>query len=281
LTRPISEEDLIFVTAVFADSHKFTTVPLFLSAAARYGRQRWGADFLLPRGPAFEAAFTGMRHFYGPSTVSTPKAALTLSNLRAFAPLLDLSVYEDARDWCAFLFAFFALLRINEYANAGLRHAHVQRTEGGLDITIVSSKTEQHPVTVSIARRGDVLCPASALFYLHSAVESNNLPSGPNDPLFLSRLEGGPGAHRFEPTTAEEFIQRLRFYIAATLPGADPSRYAGHSFRRGGATSMLLAGVQPAVIQRHGRWRSDTWRRYIDSHDNPTVRLIATRSLNS
>ena len=44
---------------------------------------------------------------------------------------------------------------------------------------------------------------------------------------------------------------------------------------------MLLAGVQvqPAIMQRHGRWRSDTWRQYIDTHDNPAVRLLATRTL--
>jgi integrase len=219
-----------------------------------------------------------MRHYYGPSTVSTPKAALALSDLRSVAPLLDLTAYEDARDWCAFLFAFFALLRINEYMNGGLRHGHVRRTDGGVDITIVSSKTSQHPVTVSIASRGDILCPSSAYDSLLRAIESHHLPADPDTPLFVSRLDDS--AQRVEPTTDAELVSRLRFYIGAALPGSDPSRYAGHSFRRGGATAMLLAGVQPSVIQRHGRWRSDTWRQYIDTFDNPAVRLIATRSLH-
>ena len=138
---------------MYADAHKFTTVPLFLSAAAEFGRQRWGANYRLPRAAAFNAAFTGMRHYYGPATVSSPKAALTLSDLGAIAPHLDIACYDDARDWCAFLFAFFGLLRINEYAGGGLRHCHVRVTADGVDITILSSKTMQHPVTVSIALR--------------------------------------------------------------------------------------------------------------------------------
>ena len=220
-----------------------------------------------------------MRHYYGPSTVNTPKKALTQADLQAIASLLDLGDYEDARDWCAFTFAFFGLLRINEYAGGGLRQRHVQSSDSSVEITILHSKTSQHPVTVSLASRpGDVLCPASAHRWLHWAGEAHRLPQGPDAPLFLTRLDSSP--QRVEPTTAEEFIRRLRFFLGAVRPDVDTARYAGHSFRRGGATAMLLAGVEPAVIQRHGRWQSDTWRQYIDTLDNPAVRLLATRSLH-
>ena len=42
---------------------------------------------------------------------------------------------------------------------------------------------------------------------------------------------------------------------------------------------MLLAEVHPSVIQRHGRRRSDSWRRFIDEFQNPAIRLLATSSL--
>ena len=220
-----------------------------------------------------------MRHYYGPSTVSTPKAALTMTDLGAIVPLVDLSSYVGARDWCAFLFAFFGLLRINEYASAGLRHRHVRLTDGGVDITILSSKTMQHPVTVSVAARpGDPLCPVSAYHGLIRIGHLQRVPQDADTPLFLSFLTADQG---FEPTGAEEFTRHLRFLLSAAVPAADPARYAGHSFRRGGATAMLIAGVPPAVIQRHGRWQSDTWRQYIDTLDNPAARLVATRSLTS
>jgi integrase len=136
----------------------------------------------------------------------------------------------------------------------------------------------QHPVTVSIAMRpDDLLCPVSAYRWFYTAGRSYHVPQGPDAPLFLTLLD--PAAQRVEPTTAEEFTRRLRFWMGAACPSVDLARYAGHSFRRGGATAMLLAGVHPSVIQRHGRWQSDTWRRYIDTLDNPAARLLATRSL--
>ena len=278
LATPLGEKDLTFLTAAYADSHKFTTVPLFLSAVAQFVRERWGTHYRLPRSQSFTAALTGMRHYYGPSTVSSPMAALTLADLRAIVSVLGTGDYESARDRCAFTFAFFALLRISEYASGGLRHRHVKPISGGIDITILSSKTMQHSATISIAARpDDPLCPVAAYHTLDSAARTRGLPQGSDTPLFLTSLEDTP--QRLEPTRAEEFTRRLRFYISAALRGIDPARYAGHSFRRGGATAMLLAGVQASVIQRHGRWQSDIWRQYIDAHDNPAVRLPATRTL--
>jgi hypothetical protein len=42
---------------------------------------------------------------------------------------------------------------------------------------------------------------------------------------------------------------------------------------------MKLAGVHDSVIQRHGRWRSDAYRNYIDVDHNIALRLIATQSI--
>ena len=262
---------------MYASSHKFTTVPLFLSALTQYGIRRWGADYRLPRGTTFQAAFTGMRHYYGPAALSVPKAALTMEDLHAFHQLLDRRYYEHARDWCAYLFAFFALLRINEYMGGRLRHRHVRVYDGGLDITVMFSKTDQSPATVSLAARADELCPARAYRQLLSTLIFHGFPRDPDTPVFLSRLD--TGALRREPTSDEELVRSLRAVIAVARPDSDPMRYAGHSFRRGGTSAMLLAGVHPSVIQRHGRWRSDSWRRYIDEFENPAIRLLATSSL--
>ena len=218
-----------------------------------------------------------MRHYYGPSTVSTPKAALTESDLHEICSLLDVSIYAQARDRCAFTFAFLGLLRINEYAGGGLRWRHVRVTNDGVDITVHSSKTAQHPVTISIAARPDMLCPVTAYRSLGEAGRNHHVPQSADAPLFLTLLDAT--AQRVEPTSADEFVRNLRFWLAAVNPEADLAQYAGHSFRRGGATAMLLAGVPTSVIQRHGRWRSDTWRQYIDSLNSPAVRLLATRSL--
>ena len=46
--------------------------------------------------------------------------------------------------------------------------------------------------------------------------------------------------------------------------GLDPSKYATHSCRRGGATAAVEAGVEDELIMTQGRWRSKkTFNRYI------------------
>jgi hypothetical protein len=51
--------------------------------------------------------------------------------------------------------------------------------------------------------------------------------------------------------------------------GLDPSRYSGHSFRRGGAIYTLAhrLGTDPLLIKRMGDdWSSDAYMDYIDPH---------------
>lgn len=45
-----------------------------------------------------------------------------------------------------------------------------------------------------------------------------------------------------------------------------PADISGHSMRAGGATSLAVAGVPPAMIQAIGRWSSDAWLAYIRKH---------------
>lgn len=59
-----------------------------------------------------------------------------------------------------------------------------------------------------------------------------------------------------------DLIRCMRACITALgLPAAE---YAGHSFRRGGASSLAAAGAPPHLIQALGRWTSDCYRLYIE-----------------
>ena len=51
--------------------------------------------------------------------------------------------------------------------------------------------------------------------------------------------------------------------------------YSGHSFRRGAATSAREAGLSDDEIQFLGRWKSDSYKLYIDS--SPQYILNASR----
>lgn len=53
---------------------------------------------------------------------------------------------------------------------------------------------------------------------------------------------------------------------------ADAALYKGHSFRRGGATSLHLAGLPDTTIKSMGRWRSFAFATYVDT---PISQLVS------
>ena len=198
-----------------------------------------------------------------------------MADLTAIGRLLDDRYFEHARDWCALLMAFFGLLRISEYMDAGLRVRHVRLTAAGLDVTVYKSKTAAAPHTISVSARSDSLCPERAFRRYADFLSRLGLSSKPDDALFLHRFDN----QAVVPMTSAQFIERLRSYIRSAFPNRDVSLYAGHSLRRGGATTLILAGVPAAVIKAHGRWASDTYERYYDDAHSQEVRLAATRAL--
>ena len=47
--------------------------------------------------------------------------------------------------------------------------------------------------------------------------------------------------------------------------GLNPTQYKGHSFRIGAATLAAESGLSDAQIRLLGRWKSDSFRKYIRS----------------
>ena len=273
LSKPLSELDLCILMSVYATAHKVTTLKTFLSAVANDARRRFGPNTELPRGGLFQQTRTGIEKFYGDTAAPARKAPVNLDDLCSFAHLLSRDTFEGARDWCACLLAFFGLLRIREYMDAGLRVRDVRFATHGLDLEVLYSKTSLMRAVVSVAARGDDLCPSRALSAYFAFFPARGLTACADDPLFITFTGGAAQA-----MPADEFIARVRGLYARAQPGCPPKRYAGHSFRRGGATALKLAGVADSDIQRQGRWKSDAYKGYFDA-DSPALRLIATRAL--
>ena len=273
LSVPLSELDLCIIMSVYATTHKVSTIQHFLSAVAENARFRFGPNTQLPRHGLFRQTRAGIEKYYGNTAAPVRKAPVSLDDLCSFARILRRYTFEGARDWCACLLAFYGLLRIREYMDSGLRVSDVRLVSYGVDIDVRYSKTSLLPTTVSVSSRGDELCPAQALASYLSYARVRGLPLRRDDPLFVSFAGPQPG-----PMAADEFIARVRQLYAQARPECPPHRYAGHSFRRGGATALKLAGVADSDIQRHGRWKSDAYKVYFDS-DSPVFRLIATRAL--
>ena len=58
----------------------------------------------------------------------------------------------------------------------------------------------------------------------------------------------------------------MLFFLKQSLItlGYDPARYAGQSFRRGGATYLLSLGLDIPTIKAMEDWKSDAYLRYLE-----------------
>ena len=63
---------------------------------------------------------------------------------------------------------------------------------------------------------------------------------------------------------------------AAVAVGLPPDRMGTHSLRIGGASALLHAGVPVDIIKRWGRWKSDSFQRYLWDADEG-ARGLSTR----
>ncbi|KAI1788959.1 hypothetical protein LXA43DRAFT_893857, partial [Ganoderma leucocontextum] len=121
-------------------------------------------------------------------------------------------------------------------------------------LTLPSSKTDPFRKGVSIviaAAPGTITCPVAALREIFKGIQ----PRGDNSPLFEGFAMG-------VALMRDLFITRLKALLIAH--GFDSSKYSGHSFRRGAASSAAVAGYADFEIQLLGCWRSDAYKLYID-----------------
>ena len=166
------------------------------------------------------------------------------------------------------LFLFFTLLRKAHVAQKG--GVSTQQTINRQDVRLTADDkfllTVTHTKTVQFQQRvlqwilprlqdsTDVCCPTRQLaLYLQRTQTA--LPS--DQPLFQSL--GADGKYR--PLRYYAFIRIFKAHIARA--GLDPDHFAGHSFRRGGATFAMDAGLSDTLIMAMGDWSSDAWLKYV------------------
>ncbi len=170
--------------------------------------------------------------------------------------------HDNIMLWAACCLGFFAFLRSGEFTlNSAAQFdptLHITPQDILIDnrknpslmaITIKGSKTDQSRdgVTLYVGRSGDDLCPISALLpYL--VIRGQDC-----GPLF--KCEDGT------PLTRQRLVTLLRHTLSQA--GFDCTRYSGHSFRIGAATTAAAKGMSDSMIQTLGRWSSDSFRRYI------------------
>ena len=116
-------------------------------------------------------------------------------------------------------------------------------------INIKQSKTDpfRKGIQLFLGTTDHVICPVKAILpYL--ALRGSKL-----GPLFMTDKD--------IPLTRQSFSTSLSAILAATK--LDHHKYNTQSFKIGAATSAKLAGASELDIKMLGRWRSNTFERYI------------------
>lgn len=163
--------------------------------------------------------------------------------------------------WAACTTCFFGFLRSGEVTSPKHQFdegAHLAFGDVTLDlrsspklvqVKIKASKTDpfRQGISIFLGITNNELCPVAAMAaYLASRGDA---PS----PFF--QFNNG------EPLTRELLVKHLR--EALTNAGIDASKFSGHSFRNGAASTAAALGVEESLIKTLGRWKSSAYLLYV------------------
>ena len=115
----------------------------------------------------------------------------------------------------------------------GIKQSKTDPFRAGIDIYLGCTNTE--------------LCPIVAVLSYMAVRESEVGPP----------FRFNDGKH----WTRQRLVHQVRTALQAQ--GIDSSRYSGHSFRIGAATTAAAAEIEDSTIQMLGRWQSSAFLRYI------------------
>ena len=137
----------------------------------------------------------------------------------------------------------------SDFSSWNLTRGSVSLLEDRLFLVLPASKTDpfRRGVTLTIPAATDEACAVKSLRNLFE-----RFPKAYYQPLFPTRAG----------TFSRNYVTRQLQKGVCTL--GYEGNYTGHSFRRGAATSARLAGLSEEEIQLLGRWRSNSYRLYIE-----------------
>ena len=164
--------------------------------------------------------------------------------------------------WAACTLEYFAFLRAGEMTvpnnktfdpSVHLSVADIAvddvKNPSVLQINIKQSKTDpfRRGVNLYVGRTGSDLCAVSAML---SYLTARGMGPGP-----LFRFADGRTLSR------QLFVEAVRDGLQKA--GIDQSKYCGHSFRIGAATTAAARGIEDSLIKTLGRWESLAYLQYV------------------
>lgn len=174
------------------------------------------------------------------------QAPLTIAHLGALRFRDDV---KGKRDKALLLVGFAGCLRRSELV--ALRVENLEETPLGVRVYLPRSKTDGEGagawVDIVRAQHHPGLCPVSALL---DWLAVTRIAQGP-----IFRAVGKGRQPRIGDRLSAASVDAIVKWAAAQC-GLDPTHYGGHSLRAGQATYLSEQGKSPALIARHGRWKS-------------------------
>ena len=273
---PVKEAIILqFVAHLFAASLSHQTIRSYLSAVRHLQIVNGFPDPAMESFPRLTYALKGVRR-ERPLSQRQTRLPITPELLRRIYHSWAQEPQEFDRTmlWAAFCLGFFGFMRSGEFTCPSMESfspdmlthqdiavdSHISPRH--LTVRVKRSKNDPFGAgtTLHIGTTGDYLCPVAAMLgYL--AIRPNT-----NGPLFV--FSDGSTLSR------TRLVQSLR--QALTTAGVDVSRYNGHSFRIGAATTVARAGMSDSLIKTLGRWRSSAFTVYIRT---PPQTLTAVSSI--
>lgn len=188
-------------------------------------------------------------------------APVTPEILLKIASVLNLSKTSDKVFWCFFRFAFFLFARKSNLVPTTkddvknkkyLMQKDVSVEKDMLLVSFRYSKTiqfgERNLVTPLVKIQDSILCPVKAYQNMCSSSQVQ-----PEDPLFSLPNKGCIWYSQFQA----KLKQLIR------IIGLNADNFSTHSFRRAGSSCAFRAGVPADLIQLHGDWKSDAYKKYL------------------
>lgn len=245
----------------------YTSIKLYLSAVRHNFIMSHGSDPTLYLGspyPRLQLFLRGVKRLQGPPI--DKRKPITVDIVFRMCQFLDshglLGFPDDIMLSAAITTAFWGLLRCSEFTviknfhyNENLAANDIRWLDNNrlsFELNLKQSKTDifRQGVSIFYSAVGNSICP---VFRLNKYLKWRTLNRFPPDgPLFLK--DGSA-------LTRAQFVSSIK--ELTTRLGLDSNEFNSHSFRKGCASSAAAAAVPTFLIQILGRWRSDSYKRYI------------------
>jgi hypothetical protein len=252
---PVPEDNLCLFAAYLSRTNAYKSVKGAL-AAVRSRHTDMGIRLDTSVMVRLMRVCDGIRREKGERT-TRPRLPMTVDILNRMQKMMDWKQEEDVLLFAISTVATYGLFRLGELVgvseggDSGILWRHVSRQHDAWVFTLEQSKTDpfRHGAVVKVFKNSSVSCPFTAFDRYHA------LSSHKSDDWPVFTLKDGSKVDRAWVTN------RLRSRLAAM--GMNANDYSGHSFRKGGASSLAERGVPDSTIKQMGRWKSVAYQRYV------------------